>query len=76
MIHPILAIEAAQARYGDLLQEAEIKRRARKASADRPRLRDRFLLSAGDFLISFGLRLKKRYQAIGQQADLPILQAG
>ena len=76
MIYSMLVMGEAKARYRELLQEAEIERRLKKARAHRPSLRDCFLLSTGDLLISLGLRLKKRYQAIGQQTDLPILQVG
>ncbi len=53
-----------QARQRELLEEAETERLARRIKPDRLRLRDRFFLNAGDLLISFGLRLKERWEAV------------
>ena len=55
--------QLAQARYHILLQESETGRHIRRARADRLGLHDRLFESLGEFLISLGLELKKRYGA-------------
>ena len=55
--------QVAKARYHILFQESETGQRIRRARADRPGLHVRLLESLGEFLISFGLELKKRYGA-------------
>jgi len=55
--------QVAKARYHILLQESETGQHIRRARADRPELHDRFIESLGEFLISLGLALKKRYGA-------------
>jgi len=55
--------QLAKARYHILLQEIETGQHIRRARADRPGFHDRLLESLGEFLISFGLELKKRYGA-------------
>lgn len=73
MTHPVLALARVQVHCNDLLEEAEFHRLLKKAKAGRPRLQDHLLLSLGDLLISFGLRLKARYQP---DSAAPIFRVG
>jgi len=59
-----LAVESvkAQARHDVQLEETEKEHLLRMAQAGRPKLQERFLLGTGDVLVSWGLRLKARYQ--------------
>ncbi len=52
----------AQARHDVQPEETEKEYLLRMAQAGRPKLRERFLLGASDALVSWGLRLKARYQ--------------
>ena len=62
MYNPFLADTYMKARHTERLKEAEKDRLLKVIKAGRPKLQERLLLSIGDFLISFGLRLKARYQ--------------
>ncbi len=62
MYNPFLADTYKKALHTERLKEAEKDRLVKAAKAGRPSLQERLLLSIGDFLITFGLRLKARYQ--------------
>ena len=57
----------AKARESHLLSAAKNARTLKAAGANKPRLRDRFLVGIGRSLMSFGLRFKQRLAALVQQ---------
>jgi len=73
MLYPMLTVVHAKARHSELLREAEFHRLVKEVKAGRPSLQDRFLLSVGAVLISFGLWLKARCQP---DSAMPILRVG
>ena len=59
---PISEVYLSQLRYQEMLAEAENERRYRQLQGSQASLQRRFLLRIGDFLITFGQKLKTRYQ--------------
>ncbi len=57
-----------------ILLEIQAARYSKKIRANRPGLQARFLIKIGDFMISSGLKLKNRYQAVCEPAYLPKLK--
>lgn len=69
-----IALAVVQERRKDQLKQSETKRLLKGARAGRASLRDRVLLHTGVSLISFGMRLTRRYQNVDPQAFVPLLQ--
>lgn len=58
MVHPDWILKVHQARWGELLKEAQGARLAREISASRPRLTTRLATGVGKLLVSTGQRLQ------------------
>jgi len=52
-------------RRSELLQIAQAGHLVRKSRAGLPRRKDRVLLNVGDLMVSWGMRLKARYEPAG-----------
>lgn len=72
MLHPDSQFEILRSIREERLQEARLARQLKGATRTtrRLRLRDRFLLASGEFLIAFGTRMKRRVypQCCGQHS--------
>ena len=66
MKEPFLAARVAEMHYRDLLREAEHDRLCKEAMFTRSGFRDRFLLSAGEVLVSIGQGLQRVSLAAGR----------
>jgi hypothetical protein len=61
-LYDYVAYELAKLHMEKRHEEAEIYRLLKAANSDAPRLRDRFLFSISEFLISLGFWIKDRFE--------------